>query len=58
MDNLAIITPTNIAIRMEIDRRRELLAELNLDDSMLSNNESEEEEEKFNPFAHKGMLSF
>ena len=50
-------TPSNIALRMEVDRRRELLAELELDDTFLSRQENEEEEEtKFNPFQSRDFI--
>ena len=42
---------------MEVDRRRALLAELNLDDSMLTQRDEEEEkEEKFNPFDSRDFI--
>ena len=48
-----------MAYILEIDRRRELIATLQLDDTILSNQneqENEEEETKFNPFQHRDFI--
>lgn len=59
MENIVSLTPTNIAIRLEIDRRRELLADLNLDDNMLNRPEEsveEQEDEEMNPFQNRDLI--
>ena len=43
--------------KMEVDRRRALLAELNLDDSMLTHRDEEnEKDEEFNPFHSRDFI--
>lgn len=57
MENIVTFAPSNIAIRMEVDRRRELLAELELDDTFLTRQESQKEEEvMFNPFQSRDFI--
>lgn len=58
MERARPFTPRNIAIRMEVDRRRELLASIDFVDNIFMNQEEEPEEieEKFNPFLHRDFI--